>query len=74
VFSEIEERFDIDFASRFADELADLAPLEEDGLVEVDEASIRVTPTGRLLLRAIAMVFDGYLRAQAEPQRYSKII
>jgi len=74
IFSEIEQRFDIDFRSRFADELADLAPLAEDGLVEVDDASIRVTPTGRLLLRAIAMVFDGYLRAKAEPQRFSKII
>lgn len=74
VFSDIEQRFDIDFASYFKDELADLAPLQDDGLVELSEETIEVTATGRLLLRAIAMVFDAYLRAQAAPERFSKII
>ncbi len=74
VFADVEERFGIEFERYFAAELADLAPLADDGLVELDARGIVVTPTGRLLLRAIAMVFDAYLRARAAPERFSKII
>ena len=52
----------IDFRSTFAAELADLRPLAQDGLVELAPDWIVVTPKGRLLVRAIAMVFDRYLR------------
>jgi len=33
-----------------------------------------VNPSGRLLVRAIAMVFDRYLRMDRERIRYSKVI
>jgi oxygen-independent coproporphyrinogen-3 oxidase len=33
-----------------------------------------VTPRGRLLVRAICMVFDRYLRARAARAGYSKVI
>jgi oxygen-independent coproporphyrinogen-3 oxidase len=51
--------------TRFASELARLAPLAEDGLVELDgDGTVRVTGLGRLFLRNVAMVFDAYLPAQ----------
>lgn len=73
-FAGIERKHGIVFADYFRAELIDLAPLEADGLVFVDPAGIDVRPAGRLLLRSIAMVFDAYLRRQAAPARYSKVI
>ncbi len=67
------QEWGIDFADYFADALADLRPLESDGLVNTDPSRIRVTETGRLFLRNIGMVFDRYLKDAASDQpRYSK--
>ncbi len=73
---EIGDRFELDFSEHFAAELASLATLAEDGLLELEPARLRVTPLGRLLVRAIAMRFDAYLRPQrdTEPARFSRII
>jgi oxygen-independent coproporphyrinogen III oxidase len=38
-----------------------LAPLVADGLVNLDETGLHVTPTGQLFLRNVAAVFDAYL-------------
>jgi len=63
-------RFASDFATRFAPELAALAPLAEDGLVELEpDGSVRATVLGRLLLRNVAMAFDAYLPAQRAAER-----
>jgi hypothetical protein len=62
----IEESFGIDFDQQFADELARLAELDNDGLVELGHSHIRLTfPLGRLLLRVVAVVFDTYLPRDA---------
>lgn len=58
----IERRYGIDFADYFAESLEKLRPLEADDLVLVESGRIQATPKGRLLLRNIAMCFDGYLR------------
>lgn len=78
-FDRAEERYGIRFGRYFAPSLARLAPLAADGLVEVDNRRLQVTPRGRYLLRAIAMCFDAYLhgergRALPETVRYSKVI
>jgi oxygen-independent coproporphyrinogen-3 oxidase len=70
----IETAWLIDFDSYFAAELAELAALEAEGLLELDTQWISVTPRGRLLIRSICMVFDRYLRADQERRRYSKVI
>jgi oxygen-independent coproporphyrinogen-3 oxidase len=58
----IASRFAIDFDEHFDSELAQLNELAEDGLVELDAASIRLTtPLGRLLVRVVGAVFDAYL-------------
>jgi oxygen-independent coproporphyrinogen-3 oxidase len=69
----VEKRHGIVFRDTFARELADLAPMQRDGLVEVTDAAIRVLPAGRLLIRNVCMVFDKYLREKRE-QRFSKVI
>ena len=58
---EFEARWDVDFDRRFAAELEALEPLAADGLVELEEESIEVTPLGRLLVRNVAMPFDAHL-------------
>jgi oxygen-independent coproporphyrinogen III oxidase len=64
----------IDFDSYFAAELAELKEMEKESLVTVNDEWISVTPRGRLLVRAVCMVFDRYLRADRARVRYSKII
>ena len=73
-FGEFERKYGIDFSNYFALELASLGPLEEDGLVELSEQNLEVTPTGLLLLRAIAMKFDEYLINDLQGKSYSKVI
>jgi len=64
----------IDFHSYFAAEIADLREMEKAGLLALDDKWITVLPRGRMLVRAIAMVFDRYLRYDRERARYSKVI
>jgi oxygen-independent coproporphyrinogen-3 oxidase len=64
----------IDFRSYFAEEMADLRRLAEDGLIELQPDWIVVTARGRLLVRKVCMVFDRYLRAQDRRAAYSKVI
>ena len=70
----IEVGYLLDFDTYFADELDELADLEQAGLLTMDEHWISVTPKGRLLIRSICMVFDKYLRLDRETVRYSKTI
>ena len=51
-----------DFAERFANELRDLAPLADAGLVELRSDAVVVTPAGWQRVRTVAKVFDAHLR------------
>jgi oxygen-independent coproporphyrinogen-3 oxidase len=64
----------IDFDRYFVPELEALAELERDGLVRLHGDWISVTPQGRLLVRAVCMVFDKYLQAANRRAGYSKLI
>jgi oxygen-independent coproporphyrinogen-3 oxidase len=70
----IEIAYLIEFRRYFATELEDLERLAEDGLIEIQPDCIVVTPRGRLLVRAVCMVFDRYLRATRQRAAYSKVI
>ena len=52
----------------------DASLLEKAELLRIDERWISVLARGRMLVRAIAMVFDRYLRADRDRARYSKVI
>jgi oxygen-independent coproporphyrinogen-3 oxidase len=73
-FKPFETGYMIQFAAYFAEELALLQPLVLDGLVELGDDSITVTAKGRMLIRSVAMIFDGYLRTKATQARYSQLI
>jgi len=64
----------VDFDQYFANELAELRPFQEAGLVECSPDWISVTPKGKLLVRALAMVFDRHLRDDRRSRPYSKIV
>ncbi|MDR2463176.1 MAG: oxygen-independent coproporphyrinogen III oxidase [Verrucomicrobiales bacterium] len=66
------EKFKIDFFKYFAASCSALKPLVADGLLVVSGGKITVTPTGRFLIRNIAMCFDAYLKARR--QRFSKTV
>ena len=70
----IEDAYLVNFRQYFAAEMRDLRSLQEEGLVDVTEEWISVTPRGRLLVRIICMVFDRYLRAAQARANYSRVI
>lgn len=74
----LEAEFDVKFHDYFANELAQLDVMQNDGLITMDTERLRVTMKGRLLIRNICMVFDACLKRKelSEPlvQRYSKTI
>jgi len=70
----IEIAYLVDFEQYFREELKDLRTLQSEGLVELAPDWIVVTPRGRLLVRAICMVFDRYLRERTARSSYSKVI
>ena len=66
------KKWQLDFASYFADSLQKLSPFIEDGLVELQPGNIQVSEAGRLWVRSICSAFDVYL--QQGQQRYSKVV
>ncbi|MGK2927210.1 MAG: oxygen-independent coproporphyrinogen III oxidase [Lysobacterales bacterium] len=73
-FDRFESNFEIDFHDHFALELSQLEQMEADGLIVMGTDEFRATPEGRLLLRAVAMVFDEYLQAPQAQPRFSRVI
>ncbi|MSU70094.1 MAG: oxygen-independent coproporphyrinogen III oxidase [Opitutaceae bacterium] len=62
-FAALSRSLGIDFAERYAPELASLADLEADGIVVRTPGAVAVTPLGVPLLRVVAMRFDPHVRA-----------
>ena len=73
-FAAIEAQYPIEFERYFAEDLALLAPLVADGLVQQRGRSLHVTGVGRLLIRNICMCFDVYMRQKVRMQQFSRVI
>ena len=73
-FAALEAQWSIAFEAYFAEDLALLAPLVADGLVEQRGRSLHVTGVGRLLIRNICMCFDVYMRQKVRMQQFSRVI
>ena len=73
--SDIEQSFGIRFSQYFADELASLKALEDDGVIKVyyneEQVDLEITEVGRLLVRCVCMAFDKYL---TNNNSFSKVI
>lgn len=68
-YAAVAQRFQVDFRTHFAGALTELQTLAADGLVELREDALVLTPLGRLFSRNVAMPFDAYLR---QPQADGK--
>jgi oxygen-independent coproporphyrinogen-3 oxidase len=64
----------IDFKTYFKTELTHLAEMQAQGLVELSDTGVNVTPVGWFFVRGVAMSFDRYLQAQDNRTRFSNII
>jgi len=60
------ELFGIDPVTYFSSEQADLARFASSGIITSSAERLTVSPQGRLLLRAVAMVFDAYKNIKRE--------
>jgi oxygen-independent coproporphyrinogen III oxidase len=72
-FKRMGEKHRIDFAKHFEASLDALQPMTRDGLVKLDQNGLTVTPTGRMLIRNVCMVFDQYLAAKSGA-KFSKTV
>lgn len=73
-YTEIESLYNLDFKTHFAEDLQLLQPMADDGMVEILDNALVVTPRGRLLIRNICMCFDTYLRNQMRQRQFSRVI
>lgn len=72
-YAAFERQHHVVFSDYFASELAELAHMQADGLLELSANAIKVLAPGRLLIRNICMVFDRYLRQQRHAH-FSRVI
>jgi oxygen-independent coproporphyrinogen-3 oxidase len=70
----IEQKFNINFRDYFAWGLNNLKEMESDDLVKISENKIIVNGMGRLLIRNIAINFDGYIERQEDKTKYSRTV
>ncbi len=71
----VEAEHGIVFSDYFSDALEALKEFEEAELLTMDERKIKVSPTGTLLIRNIAMPFDAYMKKYAGSKKsFSKTV
>jgi oxygen-independent coproporphyrinogen-3 oxidase len=73
-FDLLDKHFYCESESYFNEEVGQLAPLQDDGLLKIMERKISLTAKGRFLARIVAMVFDQASQQLATRQRFSKVI
>ena len=71
-FAGLSRTLGLNFADAYAREIAGLADLQTDGLLQQTSAGIEVTALGVPLLRVIAMRFDPHF--VAGPRRHAQAI
>ena len=70
----VEELFNINFATYFESSIKKLQEYIDAELLSFDGNSIDISPTGTLLIRNIAFVFDSYSMAHLNKKSFSKTI
>jgi len=73
-FVSIENQFSIEFENYFGNALNGMKEFIDDGLVSLSNRKLEVTQMGRLLIRNIAMNFDGYIERKEDKARYSRTV
>ena len=71
----VEKEFNIDFFDYFKDAIDELEEFVEADLMKIDKNEIKVSMTGTLLIRNIAMPFDAYMKKYAKSKKsFSKTV
>jgi oxygen-independent coproporphyrinogen-3 oxidase len=73
-FATIEQQFKIDFKTYFAWGLNNLKEMEADDLIEISDSGIKIKNMGRMLIRNIAINFDGYIERKEDKAKYSRTV
>lgn len=73
-FAEVENEFNIDFDKYFAWGLENIKENIDDGLASIGNRKLIVHDMGRLLIRNIAMNFDGFLERKEDTAKYSRTV
>jgi len=73
-FAEVEKKYNINFEKYFAWGLENLKEMIEDGLIEVKSRKIKVSEMGRLLIRNVAINFDGFQERKEDSAKYSRTV
>jgi oxygen-independent coproporphyrinogen III oxidase len=73
-FAHVEEKFKIKFKDYFAWGLNNLKEMEDDNLIEISNNGIKIKDMGRLLIRNIAMNFDGFIERKEDTAKYSRTV
>jgi oxygen-independent coproporphyrinogen III oxidase len=73
-FNIIEKKYGISFREYFSAALTRLKEFEDDGLIRLHPDKLEVTEFGRLLIRNIAMNFDGYIEKNLDKAKYSRTV
>lgn len=71
---EFESKFKKSFRDKFQSELTQLGDFFEEGILEGNICSFKVTDLGRLFVRNVAMVFDAYWGKTPQKATYSKTV
>ncbi|MFA8344187.1 MAG: oxygen-independent coproporphyrinogen III oxidase [Rhodothermaceae bacterium] len=73
-FASIDECFNINSKEYFSAALKKLQPMLEDNLLTLDEEKLIISEKGRMVIRNIAMCFDGYIERNEDNNKYSKTV
>jgi len=73
-FKSVEEKFNINFEEYFAWGLKNLNEMIDDKLIKIENRKLYVSEMGRLLIRNVAINFDGYIERKQDTARYSRTV
>jgi len=73
-FKPVEKQFGIEFEKYFDSALRGMDEFIADDLVKIENRKLTITQMGRLLIRNIAMNFDGYIERKEDTARYSRTV
>ena len=73
-FELVDKQFGIESEKYFANGIKGMDEFIGDGLVNIQNRRLTVTQMGRLLIRNIAMNFDGYIERKEDTARYSRTV
>ncbi len=73
-FDEVEKKFGIDFEKYFAWGLKNMKELIDDGFVKIENRKLSVNEMGRLLIRNVAINFDGFIERKEDTAKYSRTV